>query len=868
MPRGQYDVRLRRVTADTAATNIIDDSFWTALRTIRNTPSIRRDDVAAVALRIRATDQLNGVVDQFSAIAQSICLDWDSGTGQWVERPTSNPASLLRFVLTHPGNQRPLNPDRLDLASFEEWHEHCTDEGFECDAVLDFRGTVWERLIDICAAGRASPTLVDGVYGVVIDRRRAEPGERPVPVQHFTPRNTISFSGRIEFAERPHALRARFLNREADWQQDERIVLDDGYQLNGLDAFGEDDTVSPEATVIETLDLFGVTAPDAVWKHCRYRLAEMRLRAERFTLRVDVQHLACTRGDPVCVTHDVPRFGLASGRLLAVNRDTAGRVTTLVVDQACVMVADTTYVVRVRERDGTSRLYTLTTAVGDQTTLTLATPIPPNDTAIRAGDLFMFGVQGSESVDAIVTKIEYDQDLVATLTLALYVDAVYEADQGVIPEFVSSVTAPPDSGNAPATPVIEGVRSDRSVMIVNPDGTLTPRILIALRQPSGSGPYPSEYEVRFRKLPGTPGAIPPQFTVLPPTALVSEVELNPVEIGATYEIRVRSRTSGGLYSAFADTTHTVTGNTLAPDEVTAFDVSRLSDGTRRFTFAYGDRPDLAGVLIRYGEGGIGLGWDDLQPLNTSPVAASPLLSADPPAAGEWTFGVKVADTSGNLSDATLIDRTLGDPSGAGLLFQHNGRAAAWSGTITGGSVTGSNTVEGTGTSLVYQTPSLDVGAVLSIVPDLYLDAPIGEATVEVSTSDDNSTYAAWASFSALVPVTARYIRWRVTLAGDGVITLTLRQLIASARVDGRSEMLSGIDTSVLTGSNRIGVGDVRLPITEDFGLIESVMLTFTGGGGFTYELVDTDTTVGPRVRIYDSTTTLADTTINAEVRGY
>ena len=43
-------------------------------------------------MRIRATDQLNGSLDEFNADVSSICRDWDGSA--WVVRETQNPERM------------------------------------------------------------------------------------------------------------------------------------------------------------------------------------------------------------------------------------------------------------------------------------------------------------------------------------------------------------------------------------------------------------------------------------------------------------------------------------------------------------------------------------------------------------------------------------------------------------------------------------------------------------------------------------------------------------------------------------------------------------------------------------------------------
>src|SRR3546814_1627535 len=53
--------------------------------------------------------------------------------------------------------------------------------------IRDFQASGWDTLADICAAGRASPTQIDGKCSVVYDY------EQTIPIQHFTPRNSWGF---------------------------------------------------------------------------------------------------------------------------------------------------------------------------------------------------------------------------------------------------------------------------------------------------------------------------------------------------------------------------------------------------------------------------------------------------------------------------------------------------------------------------------------------------------------------------------------------------------------------------------------------------------------------------------------------------
>lgn len=879
---GQYDIRIRRVTPDSTSDRILDKVYWTALRTIRNEDPVKIAGMAKVALRIKATDQLNGVVDQFNCLVRSILPDLDSASGQWVERATSNPASCYRAVLQGPANARPVADDRLDLAELQAWHEASAAAGFEFNAVLDFGGTVWERLADVAAAGRASFGMRDGKYSIVRDKRQS------VPVQHFTPRNSAGFRGRKAFPDLPHALRIRFLNRDAGYQQDERVVYDDGY-----------DDVS--ATKFETLELFGVTASDQVWKHGRYTIAVARLRPEVYELSTDIEHLACTRGDLVLVTHDVPLWGLSFGRVVALVTDGDNNLVGLRFDEQVTMDAGEQYVVRVRLEDGTSWLRSVTTQAGQYTEIALQGPVSANDPRPKVGDLWMFGRLGQETRELLVKSIEIDKDLGARMTLVDHAPAVHEADQGPIPPYDPGISLLPAWENRPDAPIIESIRSDDFVMIRDADGSLQPRMLITLRRPSGTRPIPNAAQVRLRPIPAPGAAGEGPWMHLPLVPIDdNQVSVERVEEGVTYQLRLRTVTATGLASVWVEAEHTVVGKVGPPPDVQAFDVVRLSDGTRRYSWVLGDiPPDIAGVKIRYGPGGEGRTWDQLSPLHDGVLEGASPTEMNVPPAGTYTFGVKMVDTSGNEShNAVLIDRTLGAPRQEGVAVSVDAKADGWPGAKTGCYVSNDRTLVARGretwdtlafpygvsnwsqwtswtldpfTPIVYEHPTIDAGFVFDFEPAIYAVSD-GVRTVEFDYSVDGATWAGWTDLALFASrtVRARYCRFRVTLSiGNGFTLPIIRELVFLLRAETITQEIQDLETAALIPELRYGAGDVALPISSGiFAAVRTVSISFNGtGAGWTWELVNKFTTPGPRVRLFGPTGVAQDARIDAIVRG-
>ena len=308
----QYDVRLTRTTEDSTDAQIFDDTYWTHLRSFRDDSPINQTDLpnmCTVEIRMKATDQLSGVVDSFNCLAQAK-LSIFNGSSWTAPTATNSPAWAFAHELIGQQNHRAIGTTRLDGADLKAWADDCTTEGREYNAVHDSPGTVYERLRTIAAVGRASPSLRDGLYTVVRDIAQS------TPLQIFSPRNSWDFKGSKAYSDIPHAFKVQFLNAVTDYQQDEIMVYDDGYdEMN--------------ATKFETLSLVGVTDADQAWKMGRYHLAVARLRPETFHLNTDMEHLPVTRGDLIRVNHDVLLTGLGAAR---VKEASSGAPTTVTVN--------------------------------------------------------------------------------------------------------------------------------------------------------------------------------------------------------------------------------------------------------------------------------------------------------------------------------------------------------------------------------------------------------------------------------------------------------------------------------------------------------------------------------------------------------
>lgn len=355
--RGQYDIKVKRLTApDTIWTSSV--SYWVALRTIKNEDPIDFPfPLAKTAMRIKASGQLNGTVDEFKGTLTSICPDWDAETQTWITRATQNPASLYRLVLQGVQAQVRLSDSRVDLVNLQYWHEYCEAQGWKFNKYIDYRCVMEDQMRELAAAARSAFSRIDSKVGVIID----EPQAFTIGPA-FTPRNILkdSFQSTITIVDRPHAFRCPFINEDMQYQQDERIVLADGYQIDGKDAWGVSHPEYPAATIFEQLDLPGVTDPELIFRLARYHYAVAKLRCETVQFGADIEWMVATRGDRIKFAHDTMLAGLAWGRVKQlIYEEGTGYIAGVVTDEEIPMQSNTPYVMRFRLEDNNSLLIPL-----------------------------------------------------------------------------------------------------------------------------------------------------------------------------------------------------------------------------------------------------------------------------------------------------------------------------------------------------------------------------------------------------------------------------------------------------------------------------------------------------------------------------
>ncbi|WP_323005691.1 phage tail protein [Pseudorhodobacter sp.] len=389
--RSRWQVRLTLLNDETTDNTIQRNVSWAALQTLRpEYPLAYPRPLSLVAVRIKATHQLSGALDNISVLGTRVCLDYDHVTGLWLERATSNPAALFRHALQAPCNPKAVSDAGLDLALLEDWHDFCRTLGLSFNKVFDETGTsLRDVLTQIAAVGRATPRHDGTRWGVTIDRAQE------LIIDHLDAQNSSGFRTTRSYIEHPHAFRVKFSDQTNDFKDAERVVRWPGY--------------SGDITVTEALDLPGITDPDIIWREARRRQYEAIYRSDSYQVSQIGPVRVATRGDKVVLNHYVLDNVQASARV----RDVIGALIEL--DQPVEMIEGQAYALRFRVFDtgstepdtiGTSIVRTVTPSAGETQILTLTGtgPMP------QAGNVVLFGRASAESLPLIVRGVERAQE--------------------------------------------------------------------------------------------------------------------------------------------------------------------------------------------------------------------------------------------------------------------------------------------------------------------------------------------------------------------------------------------------------------------------------------------------------------------------
>lgn len=857
---GQYEVRVRKISADAADDRRRNDINWSTLRTYQaDTASYAGQ--TRLGVKIRASGQLNGVLQQVSAEGVATCLAWNGS--DWELSASRNPAWwFLDFAVGRSdasGNRLygcGLGLSGVDVEAIKAWADFCDDEGLTFDAVIDRPQTCADVLNAIARCGFGSPSWASGKLGVVWDGRA-----QPVAAVFGMP-NIIrgSFSVAYVTENLSDEVVCNFINPDKGWQQDQVRVLAPG-------------VTSPERPT--TVELFGCCNAAMAGKYANLLAAQQYYRRRRISWESDFEAFVVQRGDVILLSHDMTQWGY-SGRILSVVG------TTVTLDRKVPRNGAIEYL-GIANPDGTLTIHDVTPGIdGDEVdTLVLATA-PTLQAGQREIDhKWLFSPLATPGKKVKIISVQPVSEsrvrVVATDEEAAFYTAWDGAYQSV----------PPSTLIKDGTPVVTSISLSESLARVG--SQIVNRLNVSWVVTGGY----ERAKVRWRIDGGAWTWLPDILSVTSTTIDIPDLGLVDVSI-----VAVNGLLSGAPVSASLQ----VYGKTLPPADVPWFQISGDV-----LSWAPVSDVDLAGYAIRW-QPGDSRSWGDAQPLHGGLITDTPYAMSWRPS-GPVSLLIKAVDTSGNESqNVAAIVTDLGDPLVANVIVTHDFHALGFPGTITAGTVDGGSgdliadadaspmmwsaaaaamwvvdetTVMWDGTTYAamgyidgYTVDAADAGAQLTLAHAVAGDsfaidyrrvglAPMWSAEPDPMWTDDTALmwiveeWRPWPGAIAAEPIT---YEWRVSTAA-GVTRGRISVLAAQLDVPDILEYFDDVT---------VGIGGSRLALTNTYRAIKNVSLTLQhdGGSARTVRTMDKNASLGPLVQCFDSAGAGTAGKIDAVLQGY
>lgn len=872
--RGQYEVRARRITPDTTDSTLISSLAWSQLR------SYQPDDTdytgqLRVALRIKASGQLQGTVDQLSAIASARTnAFFPQNPPTWSNIETSNPAWWFldaargRFINGRRVYGAGLPDSRIDLEGIKAFGVWCELKGLTFNFVFDAAISCQEMLEKIAVCGRASLSWATGKLGVVWDA----PGLPVTAVFGMSNIRRRTFDVNYVTEKLADEIVVRFINPDLDWSYDTVRAKVPG-------------VVTPVQPVEITID--GITNMDQAGREANLRAAAQFYRRRMITWETDFEGLPAARGDVIALSHDLTRWGY-SGRLLG------GTSTGVQLDRQVPFTPGKQHYIGIVFPNGFYAVLRVTFQTGPADTLTFLDTWPTVDdegntlhTASADPDhpamdyRYQFDPKSTPGKRA---KIVSWQPLSATTIrlVATDEDDAYYLQEGASYEYPTPATA------GLLLPVISNVQITEDLLAAG--SVFMVRLTLSWEVTGDFGSAKATISID--------GA--------PPIEQVSfqrRIEFQVPDVGhasITLTLFDHRGRWGDLSRYTAE--YDILGKSAPPPDVTEFTINNDV-----LDWKCPPVPDLAGYEIRFHQG-INRSIEDATPLHRDVLIGAPYKLVDRPS-GQVTLLIRAVDTSGNYSrNAAVIITDLGDPIVANVVEEFDLKVLGWPGTLTNATIDiGANLVAdevtlfyvdndasafygldsadfypaALYTQMVYETDQIPFsdagpGASLTLQQDIagvnisvewrrvgpgffYPDAD-GEPLYSLDDAapfyEPAPDYTAWPGFGA---ASNELYQWRVTIGG-GATQGVISGLIATLDMPDVIERLNDIV---------IAPGGTRLPITKNFRAILNIGLTLQddGGNATSVYIVDKNPVLGPLIAARDDTQTGTFGLIDAVIQG-
>jgi predicted phage tail protein len=629
-----WDIRMRRVSPDSATATIADKTFWAGYTEIvetklnfPNTAAVYTEGdsrrLPSVPSRAYELDLIIcRVPTNYDPIQRTYTGIWD---GTFKLAWHSNPAWAFYDMCTNPryGLGHVLGASALDKWALYEIGRYCDE------LVSDGRGGMEPRFAlnvyiqEAREAHEVLQSLVSAFRGMVYWSSGMVLASQDAPAQPvavYTPANILG--GRATFSgssrrQRHTVVRVAWNDPSDFYRQKIEYVEDE----EGIERYGIQPT---------TLAMFGCTSRGQARRAGLWMLFTERFETETVSWKVALEG-ALRRPGQIVELHLPMRAGVRMG-----GRILAGNATEVTLDAPVTLAPGLTYSLGVVLDATTTESRTVTNPAGTHTVITLASPLSRAPTpylvwVMRTSTLVpmqvrLLSVAQSDANTYEVTGLVHQPGKFALIEQGIKLD----------PLPISNLRAKPLA--------LTGLDHGEYLEYAQ-DGSLSSTVWFQTDAQIDVG----YYRIEWRRGLDNWTAIESQ---------TPRLEISRALVGAVYYARMQAVSRVGVVGPKVQITHLCEGKLDPPSDATDFTASVLASGLRRYAWAVTDELDLDGYEIRYHASSVD--FDAMTPLVQGLITEVPFETALPPA-GTYNLALKKVDRSGIRSQnaAIIVGAVLG-----------------------------------------------------------------------------------------------------------------------------------------------------------------------------------------------------------------
>jgi predicted phage tail protein len=327
LPRGIYDIRVRRTTTQFSESNMpgfyaaAEDTTVLALVNEIDLVPVAYNNTALLGIRIQLDDQLSSFPRITYLNSGRLIKVWNPATQLWEVKQSANPAWCALDVLTNKRYGGGAAESRVNMQTLKDFAAFCTANNLQFNGVFDQGMNIWDALQVILRCGRGQIVPIGTRYSFI--------WEGPTqPTMMFSVANMVKGSFKntwLGMADRANEIEINFFDKTDNYKQHTIRVADPSAIAAG----------KPQK--LANFTLFGIVDADRAIKEGVLQLNLNRYILQTVEFQAPIEAIGCTVGDLIYVQHDMPQWGFA-------GRIGAGSSTTVInLDRPVTMNTDTAY---------------------------------------------------------------------------------------------------------------------------------------------------------------------------------------------------------------------------------------------------------------------------------------------------------------------------------------------------------------------------------------------------------------------------------------------------------------------------------------------------------------------------------------------